>query len=123
MLRKLPIPLPSEPDTSKLMARCRVVLETGACSTKHKRKNPVFGSPDYSSALCVQVRMAAGGALAIVHERISEEEDGEEADYLELVLPRLEQLSRDSQKFRAKRDRKLQRATFRDILKYFEVSF
>ncbi|XP_060801177.1 interferon-related developmental regulator 2 [Amyelois transitella] len=69
-------------------------------------------------AASLEVRMAAGGALAMAHEWTSA--DDEEPPYLEAVLPRLEQLARDSQKFRAKRDRKLQRATFRDILKYFE---
>ncbi|KOB66694.1 Interferon-related developmental regulator 1, partial [Operophtera brumata] len=67
------------------------------------------------------VRMAAGGALAVAHERVTDEaEDAEVSAAVEAVLPRLDQLSRDSHKYRAKRDRKIQRATFRDILKYFE---
>lgn len=71
----------------------------------------------------LQVRMAAGGALAIAHERITDpDSEVTTPQYIEVVLPRLEQLARDSHKYRAKRDRKLQRATFRDILKYFEVS-
>lgn len=66
--------------------------------------------------------MAAGGALAIAFECIAETDLGDEmADDVEGLLPRLEELARDSHKFRAKRERKLQRATFRDILKYFEV--
>lgn len=68
--------------------------------------------------------MSAGNALAIAYERVTSE--GEQPDLeqqLEEVLPRLENLARDSNKFRAKRDRKVQRATFRDILKYFEVCF
>ncbi|CAG9784810.1 unnamed protein product [Diatraea saccharalis] len=68
----------------------------------------------------LEVRMAAGGALAIVHERITDPEESTVAPYVEQVLPLLEQLARDSHKYRAKRDRKVQRATFRDILKYFE---
>ncbi|KPJ01641.1 PREDICTED: interferon-related developmental regulator 1 [Papilio xuthus] len=66
----------------------------------------------------LEVRMAAGGALAVAHERSAEDEvwaAGEAA-----LLARLAQLARDPHKYRAKRDRKLQRATFRDILKYFE---
>ncbi|XP_059052359.1 interferon-related developmental regulator 2 [Achroia grisella] len=73
-------------------------------------------------ACSLEVRLAAGGALAIAHEHITgadEEEEVEDEDVEEL-LPRLEQLARDSHKYRAKRDRKLQRATFRDVLKYFE---
>lgn len=75
----------------------------------------------------LEVRLAAGGALAIAHEHVhgDEEEEGEgeegAADELGAQLrPRLEELARDSHKYRAKRHRKLQRATFRDVLKYFE---
>ncbi|XP_053603147.1 interferon-related developmental regulator 1 [Plodia interpunctella] len=75
-------------------------------------------------AASLEVRMAAGGALAVAHEWVcgGDEADGreEEAPHVAAVWPRLERLARDSHKFRAKRDRKLQRATFRDILKYFE---
>ncbi|XP_045764720.1 interferon-related developmental regulator 1 [Maniola jurtina] len=70
-------------------------------------------------ACSLEVRMAAGGALAIAHERACGDEE-QFACAEDELLPRLEQLARDSHKFRAKRDRKLQRATFRDILKYFE---
>lgn len=69
-----------------------------------------------------QVRLAAGGALATAHERCCEDEDEEWSEAAAAAaLPRLQRLARDSHKYRAKRDRKLQRATFRDILKYFEV--
>uniref|UniRef100_S4PFB9 Interferon-related developmental regulator 1 n=3 Tax=Pararge aegeria TaxID=116150 RepID=S4PFB9_9NEOP len=70
-------------------------------------------------ACSLEVRLAAGGALAIAHERACG--DDERFAWAEdELLPKLEQLARDSHKFRAKRDRKVQRATFRDILKYFE---
>jgi hypothetical protein len=81
--------------------------------------------------MCVQVRLAAGGALAIAHEHVEGEAEasaGAEGEPslagtpLRGVLARLEELARDSHKYRAKRDRKLQRATFRDVLKYFEVT-
>lgn len=68
--------------------------------------------------------MAAGTALAIAYEAVTDEDGATEPAITALVdamLPRLSELARDSHKFRAKRDRKLQRATFRDILKYFEV--
>ncbi|XP_026490063.1 interferon-related developmental regulator 1 [Vanessa tameamea] len=71
-------------------------------------------------ACSLEVRLAAGGALAIAHERVSGDDDEYDWPEEQDVLPRLEQLARDSHKYRAKRDRKLQRATFRDILKYFE---
>lgn len=66
--------------------------------------------------------MAAGGALAIAYEHITEdEEDARLPEEIEEALPLLDDLAKDSHKYRAKRDRKLQRATFREILKYFEV--
>ncbi|XP_048485019.1 interferon-related developmental regulator 1 isoform X1 [Plutella xylostella] len=70
-------------------------------------------------ACSVEVRMAAGGALAIAYELIEECFDDPQ-QHIEDMLPRLRELVKDSCKFRAKRDRKIQRATFRDILKYFE---
>lgn len=68
--------------------------------------------------------MAAGVALAVAYETVTDGEDGAEpalAAHVDELLPRLSELARDSHKYRAKRDRKIQRATFRDILKYFEV--
>ncbi|CAH2992399.1 unnamed protein product [Chilo suppressalis] len=67
----------------------------------------------------LEVRLAAGGALAIAHEHTADP-DGPEEEYVAEIIPQLLQLTKDSHKYRAKRDRKLQRATFRDILKYFE---
>lgn len=70
----------------------------------------------------LDVRMTAGEVIALVLEcgRAHDE------DFLEEYLPELidatRQLATDSNKFRAKRDRKTQRATFRDVLRYLEVS-
>ncbi|KAF9800528.1 hypothetical protein SFRURICE_005204 [Spodoptera frugiperda] len=78
---------------------------------------------DLLEAVSLEVRMAAGTALAIAYEAVTDEDGATEPAITALVdamLPRLSELARDSHKFRAKRDRKLQRATFRDILKYFE---
>ncbi|KAL0891829.1 hypothetical protein ABMA27_015093 [Loxostege sticticalis] len=72
-------------------------------------------------ACSLEVRLAAGSAIAIAHERVTDDSESSTVPaYVERVLPRLTELARDSHKFRAKRDRKLQRATFRDILKYME---
>ncbi|CAH2075599.1 unnamed protein product, partial [Iphiclides podalirius] len=68
-------------------------------------------------ACSLEVRMAAGAALAVAHERTADEELAWPEEEL---VPLLLQLARDPHKYRAKRDRKAQRATFRDILKYFE---
>lgn len=67
--------------------------------------------------------MAAGETLALVLEcgRAHDEEFLEE--YLNDLIDAVKQLATDSHKYRAKRDRKAQRATFRDVLRYLEVSF
>lgn len=68
----------------------------------------------------LDVRMTAGEAIALLLEcgKIHEEEFLEE--YIDDLIEITKQLSTDSQKFRAKRDRKQQRATFRDVLHYIE---
>lgn len=69
----------------------------------------------------VEVRMAAGELFAVILEcgRIHDEE------FLEVHVPDLieitTELAKDSHKFRAKKDRKAQRASFRDVLRYLEV--
>lgn len=71
----------------------------------------------------VDIRMACGEAIAVILERgrLSEE------SFLEEHLPNLIELtgvlSKDSQKHRGKKERKAQRATFRDVVRYLEVSF
>ncbi|XP_030240336.1 interferon-related developmental regulator 2 [Drosophila navojoa] len=68
----------------------------------------------------LDVRMAAGETIALIlesgrahDENFLEEEIGEMCDAVK-------QLATDSHKYRAKRDRKAQRATFRDVLRYLE---
>ena len=39
---------------------------------------------------------------------------------MELIIPRLQELAKDSHKYHAKKDRKVQKSSFRDILKYIE---
>lgn len=68
----------------------------------------------------LDVRMAAGESIALLLEcgRAHDEEFLDE--YLTELTEMTKQLATDSQKFRAKRDRKQQRATFRDVLHYVE---
>lgn len=70
----------------------------------------------------LEVRLTAGEALATIFE-IGREFNPDFADEIvpELV-DTLKQLATDSHKYRAKKDRKQQRATFRDILHFIEVS-
>lgn len=64
--------------------------------------------------------MAAGEAIALVLETGR----SHDADFLDNYIGALTDVTRtlatDSAKFRAKRDRKTQRATFRDVLRYVE---
>lgn len=70
----------------------------------------------------VELRMACGETIAIILEcgRVHDE------DFLEVYISDLieatSELAKDAQKFRAKKERKAQRASFRDVLRYLEVS-
>lgn len=65
--------------------------------------------------------MAVGEALALIYESGREEDLSFEEDFAFNVADTLKQLATDSHKYRAKKDRKQQRATFRDILQFIEV--
>lgn len=69
----------------------------------------------------LEVRLNAGECLALAFQlgRDHSEMFGEEA--LPDLVEDMKQLATDSHKYRAKKDRKTQRATFRDILHYLEV--
>lgn len=68
----------------------------------------------------LDVRMTAGETLALILESGRSHDE----DFLEPDLPELieatQKLATDAHKYRAKRDRKVQRATFRDVLRYLE---
>jgi len=68
----------------------------------------------------LDVRMAAGEALALIYELGREESEDFEEDFALDITENLKQLATDSHKYRAKKDRKQQRATFRDILQFIE---
>lgn len=69
----------------------------------------------------VEIRMTCGEMIALILERgrMSDE------SFLEEIVPNLieltSELSKDSQKHRAKKERKAQRASFRDVVRYLEV--
>lgn len=70
----------------------------------------------------LEVRLAAGEALALIYESGREENEEFEDDFALDLIESLKQLATDSHKYRAKKDRKQQRATFRDILQFIQVS-
>lgn len=69
----------------------------------------------------LDVRMTAGEVIALVLEcGYGHDEDFQE-EYLPELIDITKALATDSHKYRAKRDRKTQRATFRDVHRYLEV--
>ncbi|XP_069822642.1 interferon-related developmental regulator 2 isoform X2 [Dendropsophus ebraccatus] len=70
----------------------------------------------------VNLRIAAGETLALLYELardLDEDFDSEDTDTLCVTL---KQLATDSNKYRAKTDRRKQRSIFRDVLHYIESS-
>ncbi|XP_044754858.1 interferon-related developmental regulator 1 [Coccinella septempunctata] len=67
----------------------------------------------------LEVRMTAGDVLALLYEVGKMEPDDFGEDFDEIIAS-LKGLATDSHKYRAKKDRKQQRASFRDILMYIE---
>lgn len=70
----------------------------------------------------LEVRLSAGEALAVVFEIGREFHDDFAEDIISDLVETLRQLATDSHKYRAKKDRKQQRATFRDVLQFIEVN-
>ncbi|XP_034951230.1 interferon-related developmental regulator 1 [Chelonus insularis] len=69
----------------------------------------------------LDVRMSAGEALAVIFELGREYSEDYEHDWAaDELVDVLKELATDSNKSRAKKDRKQQRASFRDILRYIE---
>lgn len=68
----------------------------------------------------LDVRMAAGEMFALVFEAGQSHDEDFMQDYLPDLIDAVKKLATDSQKFRAKKDRKMQRATFRDVLHFLE---
>ncbi|CAB0042123.1 unnamed protein product [Trichogramma brassicae] len=68
----------------------------------------------------LDVRTTAGEALAVIFELGRGHSDDYEQAWAEELVEILKELATDSSKFRAKKDRTIQRATFRDILRYIE---
>lgn len=68
----------------------------------------------------LDVRMTAGESIALLLESGRGHDEEFLDEYLSELTEMTKLLATDSQKFRAKRDRKQQRATFRDVLHYVE---
>lgn len=71
----------------------------------------------------LDVRLSAGEALAVIFELGRDFSSDYEQNWSLDLIEVLKELATDSNKYRAKKDRKQQRANFRDILRYIEVSY
>ncbi|XP_055616577.1 interferon-related developmental regulator 2 [Toxorhynchites rutilus septentrionalis] len=68
----------------------------------------------------LDVRMAAGETIALILESGRSHDDGFLDEELSDLIEATKKLATDAHKYRAKRDRKVQRATFRDVHRYLE---
>uniref|UniRef100_A0A0A9XFE8 Interferon-related developmental regulator 1 n=1 Tax=Lygus hesperus TaxID=30085 RepID=A0A0A9XFE8_LYGHE len=68
----------------------------------------------------LDVRMAAGECIALLLEQGRQHNDDWLWEVSDDLLDKLRQLATDSHKYRAKKDRKTQRSSFRDILRFVE---
>lgn len=69
----------------------------------------------------LEVRMATGELITVLLEMARECEDMDEYEPDEEFINKLRDLATDSQKYRAKKDKKTQRSNFRQILHYVEL--
>jgi len=65
----------------------------------------------------VDMRVAAGEVVATMYELARIRDPDFEGGNIDLLTETLHELATDSQKFRAKKDRKMQKSNFRDILR------
>ncbi|KAL5282169.1 IFRD1 family protein [Megaselia abdita] len=68
----------------------------------------------------LDVRMSAGEIIALILESGRSYNEDFLDDYLDELIEAVKSLATDSHKYRAKRDRKTQRAIFREVLRYLE---
>lgn len=68
----------------------------------------------------LDVRMTAGEVIALLMECGRNHDEDFLQEYIDDLLETAKSLATDSSKYKGKRERKQQRATFRDVLHYFE---
>lgn len=85
-----------------------------SCMPSLNRLRELLGSPH------LDIRLSAGEALAVIFELGRDFSCDYEQDWSLDLIDVLKDLATDSNKYRAKKDRKQQRANFRDILRYIE---
>ncbi|XP_071503617.1 interferon-related developmental regulator 2-like [Diadema antillarum] len=79
--------------------------------------------PDLLSCEDVNLRIVAGEAIAMLYELAREEDEEFEGDDIDELILQLRGLATDSNKYRAKKDRRQQRSSFRDIIHTIEEGY
>lgn len=97
-----------------------LTLLPSAAIARMENLPPVKSLMGLLSSAHLDVRMIAGEIFALLFESGRAHDDEFLEDYLPELIAATKRLATDSHKFRAKRDRKTQRATFRDVLHYIE---
>lgn len=69
----------------------------------------------------LNLRIVAGEAIALFYELAREEDEEFCGDDIDELLVKLKELATDSNKYRAKKDRRQQRSSFRDIMRTIET--
>lgn len=100
---------------SLLLTLCSTSFISKTLDLQLPRLPEILESPD------VDLRIAAGESVAILYELAREYDDNFVGDDIDDLCTKLQLLATDSQKFRAKKDRRQQRSSFRDILRYVET--
>ncbi|OWF41558.1 interferon-related developmental regulator 1-like [Mizuhopecten yessoensis] len=76
--------------------------------------------PDLLLSNDVELRITAGETIALMYELAREGDEEFEGDDIDTLIDTLKTLATDSQKYRAKKERRQQRSSFRDILRTVE---
>ncbi|XP_072027318.1 interferon-related developmental regulator 2-like [Amphiura filiformis] len=76
--------------------------------------------PDLLESEDVNLRIVAGEAIAMFYELAREDDEEFEGDDMDNLVLKLRDLATDSNKYRAKKDRRHQRSSFRDIIRTIE---
>ena len=69
----------------------------------------------------LDLRITSGEAIALMYELAREEDEDFEGPNVDSLCDKLKQLATDGNRHRAKKDRRQQRSSFRDILRAVEV--
>lgn len=89
-------------------------------SVQKKLEMHLLRLSDLLESADVELRIVAGETIALLYELAREDDEDFEGDDMCSLCLTLKNLATDSHKYRAKKDRKMQRSSFRDVLRAIE---